>query len=94
MAKAKADIRSLARSHTESAIKTLAGIMNEPRAPAAARVSAAEALLSRGWGKATQFTELTINRNAKQLSDDELANIATGSSDGTADEAEATQVTH
>lgn len=94
MAKAKADIRSLARSHTESAIKTLAGIMNEPRAPAAARVSAAEALLSRGWGKATQFTELTVNRNAKNMSDDELANIASGSGDGAADEAEATQVTH
>jgi hypothetical protein len=39
--------------------------------------------------------ELTVrNLSAKQLSDDELANIATGSSDGTADEAEASQVTH
>jgi hypothetical protein len=94
MAKAKTDIRSLARSHTDAAIKTLVGIMNQPNAAPAARVSAAEALLSRGWGKATQFTELTINRSAKQLSDDELANIASGSSEGTADEAEAPQVTH
>ena len=54
MAKANAEIRSLARSHTESALKTLAGIMNEDRAPAAARVSAAQALLDRGWGKAAQ----------------------------------------
>lgn len=51
MAKTPIEIKSLARTHTESALKTLAGIMNEPKAPAAARVSAAEALLNRGWGK-------------------------------------------
>jgi len=28
--------------------------MNEPEAPAAARVAAANSLLDRGWGKATQ----------------------------------------
>ena len=54
MAKAPTEIRSLARSHTESALKTLSGIMNEPDAPAAARVSAATALLDRGWGKPPQ----------------------------------------
>lgn len=59
MAKAKADIRSLARSHTESAIKTLAGIMNEKKSPAAARVAAASAILDRGWGKPKQDVEHT-----------------------------------
>lgn len=54
MAKASADIRSLARAHTEKAVRTLVGIMSQPKAPAAARVSAAEAILSRGWGKPTQ----------------------------------------
>lgn len=54
MAKAKADIRSLARSHTEGAIKVLAGIMYQETAVAAARVAAAQALLDRGWGKAPQ----------------------------------------
>lgn len=54
MAKTPTEIRSLARSHTEAALNTLAGIMNEARAPAAARVSAATALLDRGWGKPTQ----------------------------------------
>ena len=54
MAKAKTDIRSLARSHTESAIKCLAGIMNQSEAAPAARVAAANALLDRGWGKAAQ----------------------------------------
>lgn len=39
--------------------------------------------------------ELTVrNLTAKQLSDDELARIASGSSDGVADEAESPQVTH
>ncbi len=54
MAKAPADIRSLARIHTESALRTLAHIMNQPDAPEAARVAAANSLLDRGWGKPTQ----------------------------------------
>lgn len=83
MAKAATDIRSLARSHTESALKVLAGIMNEPEAPPAARVAAANALLDRGWGKPTQTTDLTVrNVSAQELRDDELATIAAGSSEG------------
>lgn len=54
MAKAPTEIKSLARSHTESALTVLAGIMNQSEAPAAARVSAAQALLDRGWGKPAQ----------------------------------------
>jgi len=94
VAKAKADIRSLARSHTDAAIKTLVGIMNQGKAPPAARVAAAQALIDRGWGKATQFSEVLIRKAANQMSDDELADIASGSGEGAADEAEATQVTH
>lgn len=54
MAKAPPNIRSLARAHTQRAIQTLAGIMDQPDCPAAARVQAAQALLDRGWGKPTQ----------------------------------------
>ena len=54
MAKAPADIRSLARAQTELAIRTLTGVCGSKAAPAAARVSAAQALLDRGWGKAQQ----------------------------------------
>jgi len=54
MAKTPTDIRSLARAHTETAVNVLAGIMNEPESGAAARVSAATALLDRGWGKPKQ----------------------------------------
>ena len=53
MAKAPADLRSLARAHTELGIQTLAGIARNSTSDAA-RVSAASALLDRGWGKAQQ----------------------------------------
>lgn len=54
MSKAPAQIKSLARQHTETAINVLAGIMNQPASPENARVAAANALLDRGWGKPTQ----------------------------------------
>ena len=57
MAKAPAEIRSLARSHTRTAINVLVGVMRAKDATAAARVSAANAILDRGWGKAPQAIE-------------------------------------
>ena len=54
MAKAKAEIRSLARVHTAKAIRTLVAIMKQTKAPPAARIAAANSLLDRGWGKAVQ----------------------------------------
>jgi hypothetical protein len=48
------EIRSLARSHTRSAIKALVGVMQCKDATPAARVSAANAILDRGWGKPPQ----------------------------------------
>jgi hypothetical protein len=48
------EIRSLARSHTRSAINALVGVMRSKDATHAARVSAANAILDRGWGKAAQ----------------------------------------
>src|SRR5437660_6203640 len=52
--KAAAEIKALARKHSKAAIKVLASIMNQADGPATARVSAAQALLDRGWGKAAQ----------------------------------------
>jgi hypothetical protein len=54
MAKSLTEIRSLARSHTRTAINVLVGIMRSKDATAPARVSAANAILDRGWGKAPQ----------------------------------------
>ncbi|MDH2341691.1 hypothetical protein [Bradyrhizobium sp. SSUT77] len=51
------EIRSLARSHTRTAIRVLVGIMRSNEATPAARASAANAILDRGWGKAAQPVE-------------------------------------
>ena len=48
-----------ARTHTDDAIAMLAKMMHDPKAPAAARVAAASALLDRGWGQPTQPAEIT-----------------------------------
>lgn len=53
-AKTLTEIRSIARGHTRTAIRVLVGIMCSEDATPAARVSAANAILDRGWGKATQ----------------------------------------
>ncbi|WP_454626175.1 hypothetical protein [Bradyrhizobium cenepequi] len=57
MAKTLTEIRSLARSHTRTALNVLVGIMRSKDATPAARVSAANAILDRGWGKAPQAIE-------------------------------------
>ena len=51
-ARSLTEIRSLARSHTRTALKVLVGIMRSDDATPATRVSAANAILDRGWGKA------------------------------------------
>jgi hypothetical protein len=51
MPKTLTEIRSLARSHTRTAINSLVGVMRSKNATHAARVSAANAILDRGWGK-------------------------------------------
>lgn len=56
--------------------------MTKEDAPEAARVSAANALLDRGWGKAPQELKVAVHKVAKDLGDDELAAIAAGSREG------------
>ncbi len=55
-------ITTLARQHTHAAVKVLREIVDDPKAPSAARASAAQALLDRGWGKAP----IQIDLNARQ----------------------------
>ena len=57
MSKTLVEIRSLARSHTRTAINALVGVMRSRNATHAARVSAANAILDRGWGKPPQALE-------------------------------------
>lgn len=65
---------SMARKHGVRAIETLARIMDDDAVPAKTRVTAACALLDRGYGKPAQEMALTIDdkRNATDWSRDEL----------------------
>jgi hypothetical protein len=54
MTKALLDIRSLARTHSRTAIRALKSVAADKEQPGAARVAAAVALLDRGWGKPQQ----------------------------------------
>jgi hypothetical protein len=45
-------VRALARQHTSQMIEVLSRVALNPKSPPAARVQAAESLISRGWGRA------------------------------------------
>ncbi len=55
------DVKEAAKSHTRQAMLTLLSVMNDNSAPAAARVSAAQAVLDRGWGKPQQSVEARVS---------------------------------
>lgn len=69
-------VRVLARQLTQRAIATLAAIMCNEQTAAGARVLAAQAILDRGWGRASTLVEdaETVVRDYAQLSDAELDN--------------------
>jgi Family of unknown function (DUF5681) len=72
--KVLAEVQELARQHGPEAIKMLTSIMEDESAPASARVSAANVILDRGYGKPAQFTTDDTGdfRKAVDLTDAEL----------------------
>lgn len=64
-------VEEMARVHTKEALTTLVTIMKDRGAKDSARVTAACAVLDRGWGKAPQVVELG-NKDDKPL---ELVNV-------------------
>ena len=62
------------------ALKTLVTISKDERAPHAARVSASQAILDRAYGKAPTLntSDPTVMKRAIDMTDDELAAIASG----------------
>ena len=56
-ARTPTEIRALARRQTRTALKVLVGIMRSDDATPAVRLSAANAILDRGWGKSAQPIE-------------------------------------
>jgi hypothetical protein len=77
--KALGDVQELARQKSPEAINTLTDIMRDGKAPPAARVAAANALLDRGYGKPTQPISQTLTKvDPSSMSDGDLAAIAMG----------------
>ena len=69
------DVQALARQHTNEAIKTLAAIMRDTKAPPAARALASTSILDRAYGRPAQA--ITMERkNIDAMSDAELLVIA------------------
>ncbi len=72
-------VRDIAREHTEEAIETLAAIMRDEVAPAAARISACTELLNRGHGRPVDQramlmigAQLSTEKPAREMSTAEL----------------------
>ena len=66
-----ATVTTLARTYTDRAIELLGAVMEDERSPQAARVTAAQALLDRGWGKAP----IQIDLNVRAKFDDFLRDV-------------------
>jgi hypothetical protein len=70
------DVQELARQQSPEAINTLVAIMQDQKAPHAARVAAANSLLDRGYGKPAQPISQTLTKiDPSTMSDAELAAI-------------------
>ena len=83
-----AEVVELAREQTKEAVDALTKIMKDKKSPPAAIVSAATAILDRGWGKPLQNMLLDDRRSIKELTNAELTAILRdeeGGSDGAAD---------
>jgi hypothetical protein len=52
------DLAAMAQEHAQEAIRTLATVMSDEKAPASARVSAAAEILDRGFGRAPASLDL------------------------------------
>lgn len=72
MPRGMAEVKKLARSYTNQAIMTLASIMQNEDVSAPARVSAATALLDRGYGKPLQQVEVGNPGDFSEMSDAEV----------------------
>jgi hypothetical protein len=80
------DVRSLARRHTASVIDVLVAVAESSEVAPAARVSAAIAILDRGWGKPTQADEKTPDV-LEDATDEELRELLQALRDDRADTA-------
>lgn len=73
--KEQKELRVLAREYTDQAVRTLASIMADKKANSGARVSAAQVLIERGWGKPLQQVEVK-RTPLDEFTPDELRAVA------------------
>ena len=67
------EVQALARKYAPEAIETLRGIMENIKAPPAARITAAVAILDRGYGRPHQTSEIvTVQKPVSEMSDEEI----------------------
>ena len=66
------ELAALAREHTEDALACLVSVLDDPEAPAAARISAAHEILDRGHGKAKQAAKNTYTVDLTKLTTPQL----------------------
>ena len=62
-----ADVKAASREMTPKALATLEEVMDDPKAPPAARVGAATAVLDRAWGRPTQSIEGQVGLTFERL---------------------------
>lgn len=79
MPKTVKEVKELAKEFTPMALKTLAAVCSNPKAPPAARVAAADSLINRAWGRpaASDFEGaeqlvIRVMKFSEQIGDDNI----------------------
>jgi len=70
------DVKAAARELTPEAMDTLKEAMADPKAPWAAKIAAAIAVLDRGWGKPTQAVDANVSVLDRMTDDKKRALLA------------------
>jgi hypothetical protein len=61
------DVREAAKAHTEKAISTLNRALDAEQCPWPAKITAAQALLDRGWGKPTESVKAEVGFDLEMI---------------------------
>jgi hypothetical protein len=61
------DVRAVAKLRTDKALRTLERALDAPSCPWSTRVTAAQALLDRGWGRATEAVKAEVGFDLAEL---------------------------
>lgn len=75
--KEELDLKAAARMKAPEALETIIRLMTESENDSV-QLKAAEIVLDRGYGKATQTVEMNVKRDIRELDDAELHAIASG----------------